>query len=84
MFLNRPNQALAAHDAYEALLNLQHIVEDAVKATHDAELEAFHLATTNGESDMVRLVLQGVEAQMSGFEARLLQAREKLALAAST
>ena len=77
-------QALAAHEAFDALFELQHMIENAVKATHDAELEAFHLATCGGDNEIVRLVLEGVEAQMSSFQARLWQAREKLAFAAST
>jgi hypothetical protein len=37
-------KALAARDAHMALLDLKRFIDEAARTTHDAELEAVHLA----------------------------------------
>ena len=82
---NRPTQAVAAHDAHEALLVLKEIVDDAAKTIHAAELELFYLAINQAENNGVRRTLLYVAERLKSpdFEAVLIDVREKLETAAS-
>src|SRR5215471_7028928 len=77
---NCPKQALATREAHEALLELKKLVDEAAKETHEAELESFSAAVTQGECTGVRLMLQSVieRFKSTNFEAVLTSVREKL------
>jgi hypothetical protein len=80
-----PKQAFAVREAYEALLGLKKIVDEATETAHTAELESFYLAVKRSEIDGVRRTLEEVEAHMNSptFDATLSRVREKLETAAS-
>ena len=80
-----PKQAFAAREAYEALLDLKKIVDEATETAHTAELESFHLAVTCSETDSVRKTLQEIVNSLTspGFDDALSEARKKLETAAS-
>jgi hypothetical protein len=80
-----PKQAFAVREAYEALLGLKKIADEATETAHAAELESFYLAVKRSEIDGVRRTLEEVEAHMNSptFDATLSRVREKLETAAS-
>jgi len=83
--INKTKQAFVAREAYEALLELKMLVDEAAKATHTAELELFHLAVSHGQNAEVRRTLQNVVVRLTSpnFDAVLLAVRDKLETAAS-
>lgn len=80
-----PKQAFAAREAHQALLELKKLFDEAAKTTHAAELESFHVAAKRGQDSDVRKTLQKVIESLSSpaFDALLVQAREKLVIAAA-
>jgi len=59
-------RALATRDAHLALLELKKLVDDAVKETHNAELEAVYSAASSGSSGEIRKTLRVVIASKFG------------------
>jgi hypothetical protein len=80
-----PKQAFAVREAHQALLELKKLVDEAAITTHAAALESFHLAAERGGDSDVRKTLENVKERLQSpaFEALLVQAREKLEIAAA-
>jgi hypothetical protein len=76
-------QALAARDAHLALLDLKHIVDEAARKAHEAELEAVALAIHSERGGDVRPTLRSAVDRLRSahFETKLSEARKKLDLA---
>ena len=85
MELIPPKQAFATREAYEALLELKKIVDEATTRTHAAELESFSAPLHHGQDDSVRRSLRDVieRVKSSDFEKAVFVAREKLEMALS-
>ncbi|HEX2714468.1 MAG TPA: hypothetical protein VHM88_19925 [Candidatus Acidoferrales bacterium] len=85
MTTEKQQRALATREARLALLELKKVVDDAVHATHAAELEAIHLAVRPQRSGDARTTLRGVVDRLrsSSFENTLTQVRQKLETAVS-
>jgi hypothetical protein len=78
-------RALAARDAYSALLELKKVVDEATHTAHAAELEAVHLALRTREtasvSTSLRIAMDCVGSP--SFDATVSRVREKLQVAMS-
>ena len=78
-------QAFAARDAYEAMLELKSLIDDAAKRTFAAEVELFRAALTRNEKhgaiNCLRQVVGSVQSR--DFDGALFVIREKLELALS-
>ena len=85
--MNRDMQkrALAAREAYLALLDLKKLVDEATQTTHAVELEAVHLAISSRSSAYISSSLRAVLERLgsANFEATLRRVRESLQLAMS-
>lgn len=78
-------RALAAREAHLALLDLKRVVDEAVRTTHTAELEAVHLAISPRPVGDITTTLRGVMENLgsASFETSLARVRESLQLAMS-
>jgi len=85
MELKTPKQAFAAREAREALIELKKIVGEAAKMTHAAELESFHDAVHDDQSEGVRRSLRDVIERVNSpdFDRVVFAVREKLETALS-
>lgn len=85
MNLETPKQAFAARDAYEALLELKRVIDDATKTTHAAELESFRAAISRNDDNRVRKTLRDVIERLKSpdFDRVLFEVRKKLETAIS-
>jgi len=85
MNVDMQKRAMAAREAHLALLDLKKVVEEAARNTHQAEMEAVHLAMVPEPTDnfaaSVRPVLDRLES--GDVEATLLKARQSLLAAIS-
>jgi hypothetical protein len=78
-------RAVAARDAYIALLELKKLVDEAAQATHAAELEAVHLAISPKSQGDISTTLRGVTERIgsANVEAALTKVRQSLQTAMS-
>ena len=78
-------RALAAREAYLALLDLKKVVDEATQTTHAAELEAVHLAIRSWAIEETSTSLRDVLECLGSpnFEATLSRVRETLQIAMS-
>jgi hypothetical protein len=66
-------RALAAREAYLALLDLKKVVDEATRTTHAAELEAVHLTISSSPAGDITTTLRGVMENLrsTSFETAL-------------